>query len=293
MKRSCGVLRMSGYPTSVVLFILGVILYLPSGHTRADQNSISQSCYTFSSKVLTNTFLPLIVKLASPDDAPAPGPLFVRVLALDGIDDYALAPDQASLDLGRGTDKDFTIEAFFNVPSGAAGLRTLLEREKYHLKLFFSQDTADGIQLVIRFENGDLSLFPVVNLKTGWHHLAVVFDEEATPGKDITSIYLDGSLEATRTDPDWGPVLDSSGPFYIGNQSSNPYGGWIEEMRLSSVVRYSTDFTVPDQYFEPDEHTRALWHFDEAPGSTSFADFSGKGNRLTGINGATNIEPVD
>jgi hypothetical protein len=71
-------------------------------------------------------------------------------------------------------------------------------------------------------------------------------------------------------------------------------GGWIEEVRLSSVVRYTgSEFTLPQEYFQPDEFTRALWHFDEVPGSTSFADFSGNTNRLTGVNGATNTEPVD
>lgn len=288
MKRTYTDRREAGILRSVIILFLGVIFSLPDVQIKEVQTSVDHSRTR-----LSNSFFPIALKLARPDKTPTLRPLYARVLDLDGKDDYAFAPDQVSLELGRGAQKDFTIEAFFYVPTGALGLRTVVEREQYYLKLFFTQDAADGIQLMMNFENGDLSLFPVVNLKTGWHHLAVVFNEEAIPGQDITGIYLDGSLEATRTDPDLGPVLPSSGPFYIGHPSSNPYRGWIEEMRLSSIVRYSTNFSVPDQYFEPDEYTRALWHFDEMPGSTTFADFSGNGNHLTGINGAMNIEPAD
>jgi len=280
--------RVPGVLGSVIILFLGVMFGMPEMQVSEFQTNL-----VHSSAELSNSFFPIALKLARPDRTPTPRPLFMRVLQLDGIDDFAFAPDDASLDLGRGVETDFTIEAFFYVNASASGMRTLLEREQYSLKIFFNQGTADGIQLVIHFENGDLSLFPVLDLKTGWHHLAVVFDEEANPGIDITAIYLDGSLEATHTDPDLGSVLDSSSPFYIGNHSSNTYSGWIEEMRLSSVVRYSTNFTVPGQYFDPDVYTRALWHFDEAPGSTSFVDFSSQINRLTGLNGAMNFEPSD
>jgi hypothetical protein len=267
---------------------LGVIFGLQDVQYREIKNSPEQA-----NARLSQSYYPMALKLARPDHTPTLRPLYVRVLNLDGIDDYAVAPDKGSLDLGRGAEKDFTIESFFYVPAGVSGLRTVIEREQFHLKLLFNEGTADGIQLVIHLEKGTLSLAPVINLKTGWHHVAVVFNEEATPGKDITSLYLDGSLEAIRTDPDWGSVLDSSNPIYIGSSSSNTHKGWIEEIRLSSTVRYSSNFTVPDRYFAPDEYTRALWHFDEFLGSSHFADSSGKGNHLTGMNGATIIEPED
>jgi hypothetical protein len=216
------------------------------------------------------------------------------VLALDGINDYALTPDQDSLDLGRGEAKDFTIEAFFYIPANASGLVTLLHRDQYTIRLLLTSGNSDGINFEIHFEKGNLSLFPVLDLTTGWHHLAVFFDDDATPGRDVTGIFLDGSLEATHNDPDWGLVLDSSNPLYLGAPSSSSFGGWLEEVRLSSIVRYtSSTFTVPDQYFDDDDFTRALWHFDEPLGFTSFVDYSGNGNRVTGVNGATNFEPTN
>lgn len=270
----------------VIILFLGVMLGMPDLQFRETPSSPEQV-----NARLSLSYYPIVLKLVRPDRTTMPRPLYVRVLNLDGINDYAYAPDHDSLELGRGAEKDFTIECFFYVPAGASSIRTLIEREQYHLKLLFNAGTADGIQLVIHLENGTLSLIPVVNLNTGWHHLAVVFNDESTPGKDITSIYLDGSQEAIRTDPDWGPVLDSSGPIYIGSPSSNTYKGWVEEIRLSSTVRYSTNFTVPDRFFQPDEYTRALWHFDEFLGSSHFADSSSKENHLTGMNGATTFEP--
>jgi hypothetical protein len=43
---------------------------------------------------------------------------------------------------------------------------------------------------------------------------------------------------------------------------------------------------VPSAPFTPDGSTRALWHFDEPAGSTSFSDSGGNANTLTGYNGA-------
>jgi hypothetical protein len=273
--------------------MLGMIFLLfPASQSLATQTNIQLPNPELSESGISTTFIPLTLRLADPANIPTLHPLFTRVLALDGSDDYAFAPDRPSLDLGRGANRDFTIEAFFYVEADATGLVTLIQREQLFVRLLLTTGTADGIQFVIRFENGDLTLFPVLNLEPGWHHVAAFFDQEAIPGKDITGIYLDGSLEATHSDPSWGLVLDSSTSLYLGNPSANPFGGWIEEVRLSSIMRYTTpDFTVPNAYFEPDESTRALWHFDETLGSTSFADYSGKGNRLTAVNGATNIEP--
>lgn len=288
------IFRKPGFPLWGFFMILGVIFSMPGSQARANATISIPEVTELPESASSSSYIPLAFKVASPADTPRPRPLYVRVLELDGIDDYAFAPDQKSLDLGRGTEKDFTIEAFFYIKAGATGLVTLVERDQFSIRLMLASGTSDGIQFVIHFEKGDLSLFPVFNLKSGWHHVAVFFDDEATPGKDVTGIYLDGFLEATHTDPSWGLVHDSTNPLYLGSPFNDPFGGWIEEVRLSSVVRYTgSEFTLPQKYFQPDEFTRALWHFDEAPGSTTFADFSGNTNRLTGVNGASNIEPGD
>ena len=54
----------------------------------------------------------------------------------------------------------------------------------------------------------------------------------------------------------------TSGPF------QSFFHGIIDEVRFSNIARYKEDF-VPEQRFEPDEHTMALYHFDEGSGRSA------------------------
>ncbi len=108
-----------------------------------------------------------------------------------------------------------------------------------------------------------------INVGT-WQHVAYTFD-----GSEIR-IYSDGEKLATKevTYYSLAPRGDS---LYIGFNkeylfNNNIYfKGQIDELRISSTVRYDSNFS-PEERFEVDEHTRALWHFDEGPGYDSAAD---------------------
>lgn len=265
---------------AIALLILA--LGLPAG-ARADERN---------AQFQVPTFLPLTSKLASPQDILTLQPLFQRVLALDGIDDYASAPDSNDLDLGRGASPDFTIETFFYLTDPTpSGTKTLIEREQFSLELLLTSGTADSIQLHLHFETAEWSLFPVLSLEPGWHHLAVVYINEFSEGMDRASIYLDGTLQAFRTAADPGPLQNSAGPLYVGSPDMGPFGGFVEELRLSSTARYTGNSFEPLAVnFEPDEYTRALWHFDEYPGSTNFHDSSGGDHTLAGNRGAQTAE---
>lgn len=54
------------------------------------------------------------------------------------------------------------------------------------------------------------------------------------------------------------------------------FQGVISEVRISNIARYTEDFK-PEQRFEPDEHTLALYHFDEGNGDV-LKDSSGNGH---------------
>ena len=43
------------------------------------------------------------------------------------------------------------------------------------------------------------------------------------------------------------------------------FNGWIDEVRLSTIARYSAAFTPPSAPFTADGFTAALYHFDEGP----------------------------
>jgi len=77
------------------------------------------------------------------------------------------------------------------------------------------------------------------------------------------------------------PYQPSKAFFVIGAQPHfGPYAdffhGLIDEVRISNVARYTEDF-APQLRFEPDEHTMALYHFDQGTGD-ALHDSSGNGH---------------
>ncbi len=76
------------------------------------------------------------------------------------------------------------------------------------------------------------------------------------------------------------------------------YSGLIDEMRVSQKARYDKDFT-PQNRFEPDADTLALYHFDEGAGDV-LKDSSGNGHHgkivgakwVSAVEGSANNPPV-
>jgi glucose/arabinose dehydrogenase len=109
-----------------------------------------------------------------------------------------------------------------------------------------------------------------------WHHVA------ATRAADGTlQLFVDGALDASGS----GPTGDvsyavgrttmhpASDPFLVigaekhdAGASFPSYHGWLDELRLSNIVRYAGGFTRPAAPFASDASTVGLWHFDEGNG---------------------------
>lgn len=107
-----------------------------------------------------------------------------------------------------------------------------------------------------------------------WHHLATVTDGNASPGFDL---YLDGVLILSE-----GPSPYTPGSTWTMCLGAMNYLGWdgfylgeIDEARISTSRRYTTNFT-PEREFVADVFTYGLWHFDEGSGSVAY-DESGNG----------------
>jgi hypothetical protein len=125
-----------------------------------------------------------------------------------------------------------------------------------------------------------------------WHHVAVT-RERAT---GLLRLYVDGVLDAEgpggvgssrdvsyadgrETDfPDVDPFLLVGAAKRDADGGSPSYQGWIDEVRLSTVRRYTAaSFTRPALPFAPDGATAALYHMDEGAGDV-VADGSGGGS---------------
>lgn len=216
------------------------------------------------------------------------------VLWMGGNSEYANAPNTSSLDVGTGPNDDFTVECFFYVPtlSNNSVDALIYQPDSYRLYINFHDTTIDYILFFLNIIPGnDVNIYYGTNLSVGWHHVAAIYDNEYTNDWDYMAIYLDGNLVASSSSFEYTPgIWNSSSPFLLGINSDYTFDGYVEEIRLSGNVRYTgASNTIPAGPFTNDSDTRALWHFDETPGSTTFYDSSSNGNHLAGYNGATTV----
>ncbi len=115
-----------------------------------------------------------------------------------------------------------------------------------------------------------------------WHHVAVT----RTSDTGALAIYVDGRRDASVERGPTGNAayrvarpssLPNSDPFLVIGAEKHDAGGtfpsfrgWIDELRISSGVRYANDFARPSLPFVADAATLALYHFDEGGGDTLF-----------------------
>jgi hypothetical protein len=108
-----------------------------------------------------------------------------------------------------------------------------------------------------------------------WSHIAVTYD-----GEKIKT-YVNGVFQSEADTT--GKICTNDAPFKVGRRmwgDGEPYEGTIDEVRVSSVVRYESNFDIPTHVFSPDEHTAILLHFDEGSGAET-KDASENGNHGT------------
>lgn len=109
-----------------------------------------------------------------------------------------------------------------------------------------------------------------------WHHVAVT--RNSTTGQ--IKIYVDGILDGSGTGPTGNisyrnnrvTSYPNSDPYLVLGAEKHDAGtefpsfsGYLDEVRISTIVRYSSNFTRPTAPFPSDAYTAALYHFDEGP----------------------------
>ena len=111
---------------------------------------------------------------------------------------------------------------------------------------------------------------------SAWHHIAVT--RQTSNGQ--MRIFVDGQQEASATGPTGNMSYRNGRPTSYPN--SDPYlvigaekhdaggsfpsfSGFVDEVRISNVVRYTGNFTPPSGPFNTDGSTVGLYHFDEGP----------------------------
>lgn len=183
---------------------------------------------------------------------------------------------------------------------------TVIDRDRFNQDRKFGLSLAVG-RVVFGVSGdgaGDLTVCGQTDLRDGgWHHIAV----QRRRSDGYLWVFVDGRLEAEADGPDgdisypdgappgrpgepwcrgpgggWGGDCVNDPYLVIGAEKHDvdqdggtllaprypAFTGWVDELRLSNVLRYSADFGVPGGPFEADASTVALYHFDEGPAGT-------------------------
>jgi hypothetical protein len=110
-----------------------------------------------------------------------------------------------------------------------------------------------------------------------WHHVAVT----RTAATGQLRLFVDGVLDAEGSGPRGdlsyrdgrATAWPNSDPFLVlgaekhdAGEAYPSYNGWLDELRISTVIRYTNSFARPAAAFASDADTAALYHFDEGAG---------------------------
>jgi len=198
-----------------------------------------------------------------------------KALLFDGTNDYVDFGTNTMLNITSMNATGLTIEMWVKISTTA------------NQRLFYKYNwNVGGYDLRIEGSDGGAVYFQVATpgyarlgdaftrISTGvWTHIAVVIDKTMNEGR----IYINGILRDNGTMSMPASVNTSA---YLGGGPGLPYtSGTIDEVRISNIARYSSNFSPLSVEFTTDINTIALWHFNEGTG-TSTSDSSG--NNITG-----------
>jgi len=181
----------------------------------------------------------------------------------------------------------------------------VVDRDRYNQDRKFGVSIAGGALVfgVSGDGTGDRTICGGANVLDGsWHHVAVA--RRRSDG--WLWLWVDGQLDASADGPDGdvsypddgvpgnfcGGPCDWSDPFLViaaekhdAGAAYPSYAGAIDELRLSTTLRYGAPFTPPSSPFTPDAETAALYHFDEGGGLVA-ADAVGASDAALRVGGA-------
>lgn len=208
----------------------------------------------------------LVAPAASLAAAPA-------ALQFNGTNAYVQVGDSASLRIPT----NLTVEAWIR-PTAVSGHRHIVGKGNYELAI---EPLNGGFKALFEFAAGGnwRSVVSGQFALNQWYHVAGSYDGATM------RLFVNGAQVATTATS--GNIDTTANPLYIGtvDLSGDYFAGTIDEVRVSSVVRYTGNFTVSPTPFVADTATRGLWHLDEGSGATA-ADASSYGNTGTLLGGA-------
>jgi trimeric autotransporter adhesin len=207
-------------------------------------------------------------------------------LQLDGVDDYGLVTSAFFPNIYQ---RNFTIEFYLKPDSGQSQYPGVWGKTQYwgeiNVELYVPNNVRFFYATYIGGNHYETS--PTAPYSANqWDHFAIVGDSAS----NLLKMFKNGNLVGTssHSSPDWSvPSNDSRiGAVFQGWVSPHIQylKGRLDDFRVSSVARYSSSFTPP-QNLTTDAQTAVLYNFNSISGGV-VSDLSGNNNHLTLFNGA-------
>lgn len=193
-------------------------------------------------------------------------------LSFNGTNSYVRVADAAGLRIPN----NLTIEAWIKPTAVPNGHKHIVGKNNWELSV---EASGSGVKVLFEFSSGGnwRTLTSGQIALNQWYHVAGVYDGSNmrlfVNGSRVASMLTSGNIDQTAN-PLRIASADASGDFFKG---------LIDEVRLSSGIRYTGNFVPPQAPLTTDASTRGLWHLDEGSGTTT-ADSSANAFNGTLVN---------
>jgi hypothetical protein len=158
-------------------------------------------------------------------------------LLLDGDSDSLTAPDSADWDFMASTSGGYTID-FWIKENAVDTINQNFMCQDSSLGWFIKKAAKDEVRVFGK--DTDVNVTSSATISDGnWHHLAFVRN-----GSTVT-MYVDGTSVGsdTITSAQNYTGLLHIGKLIVSGSPTQYFNGWIDEIRLSTVARYTANFT--------------------------------------------------
>lgn len=150
----------------------------------------------------------------------------------------------AAVMAGTLSSPSWTIECFF-YPTRLTGEQFIVSQGTYGSNHQLGLILDSGTSFLIASSSGNWRVnVPAVGVNT-WNHVALVMSN------GTVSLFLNGVPQGatTKTYPISWSNLVTIGTSTFNNPAYAPFSGYIDDLRITKVARYSTGFAVPTETF--------------------------------------------
>ncbi len=174
----------------------------------------------------------------------------------------------SSYKVAFGSSQNFTVECWVR-PAALTGTTYIIDMESGISDLFSIRTNGNTFTV---FVNGSLRITSSALYLNTWYHVA--YARNSGTG----TLYVNGVSQGSYADS----YAYANQLIYIGARSNATglFSGWMDQVRISSNVRYTAGFTAPTTAFTMDGSTCHLFIFNDGHGSQFICDSSKSGHEV-------------